>query len=403
MEKKMKTLLLVDDEAKNLSALKRIFSDQAYELCFAANGEEALNQVETHRPAVVIMDIMMPGMDGIEACSRIKERHTDIMVLLLSAKSSLEDRMKGYAAKADDYLIKPYDPDELIAKVDILMRLHTAQQALESLNRDLEATVKQRTDELVARERQALTGKMVAGIVHNLRGPLMVAQGSTQMTTLDFDDLLSSPEPVDLENSSLAARMKDNIANTYKAVNRASELVDTLLLQGGTNPREKNRPIDLNELIQEEYRFLRSEIMLKHDTAVTLDLADDLPLISGKYTDFSQVFYNLVKNACEAMADSATKQLFISSRYGSTGIQLSFSDTGPGIGPEKINRIFNPFFSTKFTDNVDGSGSGLGLFVSSRLMAGYQAFISVQDKIPSGSEFSIQIPLSNLYKETEER
>jgi signal transduction histidine kinase len=197
--------------------------------------------------------------------------------------------------------------------------------------------------------------------------------------------------------------MKDNIANTYKAVNRASELVDTLLLQGGTNPREKNRPIDLNELIQEEYRFLRSEIMLKHDTAVTLDLADDLPLISGKYTDFSQVFYNLVKNACEAMADSATKQLFISSRYGSTGIQLSFSDTGPGIGPEKINRIFNPFFSTKFTDNVDGSGSGLGLFVSSRLMAGYQAFISVQDKIPSGSEFSIQIPLSNLYKETEER
>jgi signal transduction histidine kinase len=402
MEKKMKTLLLVDDEAKNLSALKRIFSDQAYELCFAANGEEALNQAKKHNPSVVIMDIMMPGMDGIEACSKIKERLTNTMVLLLSAKSELEDRMKGYAVKADDYLSKPYDPDELIAKVNILMRLHTAQQELQSLNRDLEATVKQRTDELIARERQAIVGKMVTGIVHNLRGPLMVAVGSTQLNSLDFDDLLSSPGPVDLKNSSIADRMKGNIAATHKAIEKASELVDTLLLRGETNPREKSRPIDLNELIQNEYRFLRSEIMLKHGIEVTLDLADDLPLISGKYTDFSQVFYNLVKNACEAMADSKEKQLSISSRYGSTGIQLSFSDTGPGIGPEKINRIFDSFFSTKSSDNADGSGSGLGLFVSSRLMAGYQAFISVQDKTTPGSKFSIMIPLSNLYKEAEE-
>lgn len=394
----MDTILAVDDEQKNLNSIKRIFSDQEHKFYFASTGKYALEQVEKYSPSLVILDIMMPGMNGIEVCSRIKTHDENIMVLMLSAKSALGDRMKGYAVMADDYLVKPYDPDELIAKVNILMRLYNAKKALAELNRDLEVTVRKRTDELIARERQAIIGKMVKGIVHNLRGPLTVALGSAQLTAAEFDKLLLISGPVDQDRTRLIHEIKKNTGRVLEAIGKTSVLVDTLLLQGGSNPTEQTRSIDLNELVQKEYRFLRAEIILEFEVDVEFKLADNLPKIIGKYTDFSQVFYNLVKNACEAMADSIEKHLTISSKYSSTGITISFSDTGPGIDSEKISRIFDPFFSSKSKKKSSESGSGLGLFICSRLMTRYQAFISVESRESCGSVFSIQIPLSNLCK-----
>ena len=132
---------------------------------------------------------------------------------------------------------------------------------------------------------------------------------------------------------------------------------------------------------------------MKHGANVKLNLIDDIPIIKGIYSDFSQVFYNLVKNACEAMKDSDQKQIIISSSFNSKAITISFSDTGPGIDPEKLSSIFDPFYSTKSQSSETKSGSGLGLFVSSRLMAQYQGFISVKNNEQGGSIFTIQIPV----------
>ncbi len=393
----MNTILIVDDEHKNLNALLRTFMDTEYDVVIASNGEEALQKIEKYSPSLVILDIMMPGMDGIEVCSRIKAMDENILVLMLSARSALQDRMKGYAVQADDYMVKPYDPDELIAKVNILIRLYNANKALDTLNRQLEEKVKKRTNELVARERQAIVGKMIKGIVHNLRGPLTVALGSSQMSAVAFDKLLLS-ETGNGAVLNCINEIKSNNGKVLEAIGKAGELVDSLLLQGGANPAEKPTAIDLNELVQKEYRFLRSEIILKHEVAVEFALADDLPQITGRYSDFSQVFYNLVKNACEAMQASPEKILLISTEYSPTGIKLSFSDTGPGIAPDKLARIFDPFFSTKSEDSTNESGSGLGLFVASRLMAAYQAFITVKNREPAGSDFTILVPMSNIAK-----
>lgn len=393
----MNTIVIVDDEPKNLNALMRVFMDTEYEVVIASTGEEAMQKVEQYAPSLVVLDIMMPGMDGIEACSRIKAMNENILVLMLSARSALEDRMQGYAVQADDYMVKPYDPDELIAKVNILIRLYNAKKALDDLNRDLEETIRKRTDELVARERQAIAGRMVKGIVHNLRGPLTVALGSAQMTAIQFDKLLLTETGNDNVLNCIN-EIKKNNGKVLDAIGRTGDLVDSLLLQGGANPKEKPVAIDLNELIQKEYRFLRSEIILKYEVDVGLSLADDIPKITGKYSDFSQVFYNLVKNACEAMTVSIEKKLLISTEHSSTGIKLSFADTGPGIDPDKLSQIFDPFFTTKSEDRVSESGSGLGLFIASRLLAAYQAFISVQNFEAGGTVFTIMIPMSNITK-----
>ena len=134
----MNKILAVDDEQRNLNAIKRIFSKHKHKFFFALNGAAALEQVKKESPSIVILDIMMPGISGIETCSKIKKIDGNILVLMVSANASVDDRLEAYQNKADDYLVKPYDPDELIAKVEILLRLYNAQQKLKEVNQNLE-------------------------------------------------------------------------------------------------------------------------------------------------------------------------------------------------------------------------------------------------------------------------
>ena len=248
----MNTILAVDDEQRNLSAIKRIFSKQKHNLCFALNGKDALKQVEKENPSIVILDIMMPGISGIETCYRIKEKDENIMVLIVSANASVDDRLEAYTSKADDYLVKPYNPDELIAKVKILLRLYNAKHELKEVNQNLEETVKKRTEELVARERQAIVGKMVQGIVHNLRGPVSAAYNNVQLMEMNFDSFLESLPSIDEKSSAISDRIKRSNTHVLKAIEKTSELIDTLLVQGGSNPNEKRKALDLNELIEKD-------------------------------------------------------------------------------------------------------------------------------------------------------
>jgi len=390
----MNRILAVDDEQKNLNAIKRIFAKKKHELSFALNGEQALELVKKEKPSIVILDIMMPGISGIEACSEIKKIDENIMVLMVSANATIDDRLESYSALADDYLVKPYFPDELIAKVSILLRLYNAKHELKEMNYNLEETVKKRTEELVSRERQAIVGKMVQGIVHNLRGPISAAQGNVQLQQMNFDSFLESVSPMEENTQVLAEKIKKSSLHVLNAIEKTSELIDSLLTQGGSNPSETKQSLNLNELIEKELKFIRSETIMKHGVRVKLDLNGNMPSITGMYSDFSQVFYNLVKNACEAMKDSERKQILISTLSDKENITISFSDTGPGIDPEKISSIFDPFYSTKSKSSETKSGSGLGLFVSSQLMAQYQGSIEVKNNGEIGSSFLIKIPLS---------
>lgn len=246
----MSTILLVDDEAKHLKALARVFFKGGHKLCFAASGEDAVKQVDTHHPELVVLDIMMPGMDGFSTCERIKSRGGGAMVLMLSARFDLKDRMKGYAVRADDYMSKPFDPEELLAKAGILLRLYRAQSELKRSNLQLEEAVAKRTEELIARERLAMAGSMVKGIVHNLRGPLTVAQNGIQLAGLELAGLPSGER-----EAPLMTKVKKHHAMVTDALSRTGELVDSLLIQGGFHAGEECRPLDLNRLIEKESRF----------------------------------------------------------------------------------------------------------------------------------------------------
>lgn len=393
----MNRILVVDDEDNNLKAIKRLIH-RDYILEFAQNGDEALRLIPGFNPDLVLLDIMMPGIDGYEVCRRLKSdsKTSGAMVLLVSARSALEDRLRGYEVGADDYIIKPYDPEELRAKVRILLRLKNAQDELRTLNQNLEKLVEVETRELVKKERQAIIGQMVQGIVHNLRGPLTVVHARAEIACKTARKLLeiSKDDPDNFRK--LVEKVIHNLDSLLEAVDRTDLLIDSLLAKGRQEAAGEKQRLNLNDIIAQEIKFLDADMDLKRGVKQYLDLDSSIPDLYGAYSDFSQVTYNLIKNASEAMKNLQKKELRISTRHDDENIYIIFQDTGSGISPDDLGRIFDPFFTTKPGKEPDNAGeptgTGLGLYTCSQLMKYYGGEISVQSKLGTGTTFTITIP-----------
>jgi len=391
-------VLIVDDDKNNLKAVNRILRASDCKVEFAHDGDEALRIVSTFKPDVAVLDVMMPGMNGYEVCRRLKSDDTtsNVMILLLSGKGALEDRLKGYGVQADDYLTKPFDGEELLAKIRILLRLKRAQDELRTLNQDLEKLVDVKTRKLVKKERQAIVGQMVQGIVHNLRGPTMVVHARAELASMaikQLRDVLAD----DVENArEMVQRTLRHLEGLKQAVRKTEELISSLLSKGAQEAEEKKQWLDLNDIVVQEIEFLDADMDLKHGIKKNLDFDPSLPGFFGIYCDFSQIIYNLTKNASDAMRNSPRKELTISTEHDEQSIYIRFQDTGPGISPDHLERVFEPFFTTKpqeGSDNGDRStGTGLGLHTCAQLMKSYGGDISVESKPGSGTTFTLWIP-----------
>lgn len=393
----MNRLLVVDDEPNNLKAIRRIFQDQPYELAFAANGPEAFEIAEKFRPDVVVLDIMMPGMDGYDVCRRLKKiaAAEPIMVLLLSARSSLEDRLKGYDAAADDYLTKPYAPEELLAKVLILVRLKDALTELQATNQNLERLVIHRTHELIRKDQQAMVGQLVHGIIHNLQNPMMVVSGFSGLSREIVARLQQSPPKT--EACELLATLARNLDQITLAQERLEAIIQNLMSRGRSDRLDIKTSINFNELLQKELGFLEADMNFKHAISKNLELDPELPDCLGIYSDFAQVCHNLIRNGVDAMRHSPQKQLTIITRHDHQDIFIEFRDTGPGIDPDLQERIFDPFFTTKPAREDAGEtdepcGTGLGLHSCKQLLAEYGGDVSVQSHPGHGAHFTVRIP-----------
>jgi len=399
----MTCILAVDDDDIILELIRRLFSSDGYSLFLAKEGEEAIEKAKALHPDLVILYINIPGMDGYEICRRLK---TDpdtrsSMVLLLSGRSSLKDRLKGYQVHADDYMIKPFDLEELNAKAGTLLRLKKGQDELKSINRRLESVIHAKTRELVGKEREAIFGQLVQGIVHNLKGPLSVAMMKADLTKYAVKDPLDAKDPLPEAQRLEIEKIHSHQVRILEAVGKIEQLIENLLEKGRFESVDERQNIDLNDLIERELAFLEADMEFKHDVEKNLELDPNLPTIKGVYADFSQVVYNMVQNALEAMHNRDEKKLRICTRFDDSSVNIDFSDSGIGIAPEHLERIFDPHFTTKSgtaesgprkSGARDSGGTGLGLFICTRLMETYGATISIQSIPGEGATFTVSVP-----------
>lgn len=240
-------ILVVDDDPRNVDILAHILEDVA-EIQTAASGEECLEKRKTFNPDLILLDIMMPGMNGYEACKRIKSEKEAPKVILVSAKAMLEERLQGYEVGADDYIAKPFDHEEMVAKVRVFLKLKSAEDDLLALNMSLESLVWARTEQLIRAERDARVGKNeVDNIIKSMGDSLIVLDLDLKISrvnratcaTLGFDenDLLGKSigryfesEGAFEESGLVSFLQKEKLANSeFTLVSKTGETIPMLV------------------------------------------------------------------------------------------------------------------------------------------------------------------------------
>ncbi|MDM8536114.1 response regulator [Desulfobacterales bacterium HSG17] len=377
MSKQSGKVLIVDDSRSTIQLIKDTL-EQNYITKVAVSGEKAIEINKYFDPDVILLDVALPGIDGYEVCRRIRSesRYRFTKIIMISVRTLLNQRLEGYASGADDYIVKPFETEELEAKVRVFNRLRHTEKELDILNQMLDQQVRLRTSQVLEAEKMAVIGRYTAGIVHNLNNPLQAIMGNAE--------LLSFKYPED-----------SNVIALRQASSQMKKIISTILTTGYKNNSSEYTYVDLNQVLKEQIELLNSNPFYRNHCINIITKLETLPLIKGIYYHFSQSFGNLVKNAVEAMHDSNKKELRITSSIQEKLIVIRIADTGTGIDNDHMENIFHPFFTTKPLTAGNGipTGTGLGLASAKEMIEAYQGNIRIITGKDKGTEFIVCLPV----------
>jgi signal transduction histidine kinase len=380
------------------------------------NGLEALDAVRQRAPDLVLTDVMMPKMSGIELCRALKQdpNMRDIPVVLLTSKAEREMKIEGLELGADDYITKPFHPRELMARVRALVRVRSLQKALAARNARLEATLAELQAaevQLVQSERMAAVGELAAGVAHEVNNPVNFAVNSLQTLRERINEIRpvieaaaeidpNSPEIVGdrlqklaqlLEGNSIAELMpeiEELLAIATDGLDRTHCLVGDLHNFAGRVPAMCT-PVDIRDCLASTIRLLRPAAQ---DVGATIEceFADDIPIIESSTSVLNQAFLNLLKNATEALESrGGTIRVSLHLDAAANELVVVIADDGLGIDPKIRGRLFDPFVSTK----TAGKGAGLGLSICRRILGDLDGKIELLSTGERGAAFEVRLPV----------
>jgi signal transduction histidine kinase len=408
-------VLIVDDNIANIEVLGAALAD-SYEIRFATSGAEGLELATRVPPDLILLDVMMPDMDGFETCQQLRAnpQMRDTPVIFISALDAVADKVKAFQVGGSDYVTKPFQPEEVQARVSTHVALYRAQRQLhereEMLRRNLaqlEAahnTLKEMGSQLQQSEKMAAIGQLAAGVAHEINNPIGFVNsnlGTLQRYLADLFKTLAVYEQAEgeltPETRSNLADFKQKIDLTYLREDSESLLAESL----GGMQRVKRIVQDLKDFshvdeTDKQWSCLEKGMdstlnmvwnELKYKTDVVKEYAG-IPDIECIPSQLNQVFMNLLINAAQAIE----KRGQITVRTGREGqfVWVEVQDTGKGIKPEHLNRIFDPFFTTKPV----GKGRGLGLSLSYGIVNKHSGRIEVQSEVGKGSNFRVWLPIT---------
>jgi len=388
-------IMVVDDTPANLKLLEDMLRQQGHEVHSFPRGRLALKETARNPPDLILLDINMPEMNGYEVCERLKstEQGLSIPVIFLSAMSEMQDRVKAFQSGAEDYISKPFQIEEVLARVETHLSVHRLQGALKSQNEHLERTNTMLQDSnrqlqeaqmhLVQSEKMASLGQLVAGIAHEINNPLaFVVSHLYTVESLLARATAGMGTDVSEEVGGMLEKMRIRLQEMGQGLTRVKELVLSLRTFSRLD-EGKLQTIDIHANIESVLLFLRHKMegrikLIKHYEAVAP--------VSCDAGQLNQVIMNLVANAIDAIPDKG--EIAIATRDAPDQSIISVRDSGPGI-PEAIRtRIFDPFFTTKPV----GQGTGLGLAISYQIMRAHGGSIEVHSEEGQGAEFVVTIP-----------
>lgn len=420
-------ILLVDDNPNNLKVLAEAIQGNGWKALMATDGESAIEQAEYAHPDLILLDVMMPGIDGFETCRRLKTNSIteNIPVIFMTALSDALDKVKGLEMGAVDYITKPFQQEEVIARLKLHLKIS-------HLTRTLEQQVEERTVELtqslqqlqhtqlqmIQSEKMSALGNLVAGIAHEMNNPLGFISATLKQARPNVNDILehlklyqeSVPNPDEeiikhAEEIDLDYCIEDlskMIDSMVMACDRIKN-ISTSLRTFSRADRDYKQPFNLHEGIDSTILILKHRLKAneKRPAIEVFTEYGNIPEIECFPGQLNQVFMNILANAIDALEESSSSgsfeeitvnpnQIKITTFVEDKYVKITIADNGVGMSEEVKQRIFDHLFTTKGVNK----GTGLGLAIAQQIIVDkHNGQIDCVSAPGEGTKFIIAVPI----------
>lgn len=382
------TILIIDDERIILDLTTIILKNRGYDVMASQDAVTGIEMARKSSPDLVLLDYMMPGMDGLIALKELRRLLPDTYVIMFTGKGSEEIAVELMKAGASDYILKPFNNQDLTDRIENVLRIRTIEisnrrlllerekliEEIASWNRELENRVREKTEaldkaqhEIVQTEKLASLGYLSAGMAHEIRNPLNSITLFLQLLKGGTED----PEKLDYFDK------------IFKEIDRIDGILRKLL-DASKRPRFKINEVSIVRILDATLEIFRPQMEL-HKISLERDYRRVPPPIQADISEIEQIFTNLFLNAIHEMPKGG--KLRVELDHDDQTIIIRISDTGKGISKEHLVNIFDPFFTTKST------GTGMGLAIVLRIVKTYNGKIEVEKSDAKGTTFCVRIPI----------
>ena len=413
-------ILIVDDTLDNIRFLSKMLLERGYNVRKAISGPMAMTAVNAVLPDLILLDINMPEMNGYEVCEKLKSeaKTRGVPIIFLSALDDVSDKVKAFQTGGVDYISKPFQFEEVLARIENQLTIQRLQAQLQAKNTKLQTTLEnlQTTQEkLVQKEKAIAVGQLVAGVAHEINNPVSFIYSNLVPAREYIQDLLQLielyqeeyPEPTprirermdEIDLDFLSSDLQKLLDSMQSGADRIRTIVLGLRLFSRLDEADI-KPVDLHEGLDSTLMLLQHRLESEDNRPNIQILKEygDLPRVTCHARRLNQVFLNLLNNAIDAIEQKRKETPIFShpkiqirtQAIGENRVAIAIADNGKGIPEEERSQLFDPFHTTK----PIGKGIGLGLSSSYQVIVRqHHGTLTCNSSPETGSEFVVEIPI----------